>query len=215
MNTDVCTIEVVNLNDLKSAPFNPPSRTDEKRLKTLERKIVQAGRVLIPIIIASQNYIADGHRRVAISRKLGYSTIIAIRYEDMTLADLWSNINGGMLSPGRTTWMQAVRMGMPVECVDNPTRRMIEDLLDIAGTSLFNELADKGRSPWIADHAKIVANYCEKHGDKKFMKKTILWFEEQESQNNTRDAMTAGCPPQVLSSAINDNRPIRQFWGVG
>lgn len=217
MNTQnaIEVIEYVPIESLKAAPFNPPARVEGKRLKNLKRSIEKAGEIIVPIIVTGENYIADGHRRVTIAKELGLETIKAIRKEHWTLADLWSMLNSGVLSPTRVTWMQAVSEGMPIECVeDMEAKRQIEALIRIAGKRLFDELATKGRSPWIGQNAIHTANYCGEQGNDEFCRKTILWFEAHETQNAARDAITAGCPAEVLRSAINDNRPIRQYWGI-
>jgi hypothetical protein len=216
MNTQIAVdvMEVVRVEDLKPAPFNPPTRVEEKRIKKLQRAIERAGEIIVPIVITTDNFIADGHRRVTIAKKLEMPYVKAIRKE-WTLADLWANLNCGVLSPTRVTWMQAVAEGMPIEYVEDlEAKRQIEILIRVVGDRMFQELAQKGRSPWIGQNAIHTANYCGEGNNDEFCRKTIIWFETHGTQNAARDAITAQCPPDVLLAAINDNRPIRQFWGI-
>lgn len=205
-------VEYVPVSSLKFAPFNPASRTEKKAIVKLMREVEKAGKIISPLIVTRENFVADGHRRLTVARELGYEVVPIIR-EDMTLADLWSILNGGNMAVNRKTWMQAVREGMPFDCVPDNEKAILEELIRIVGKKMFNELADNRRSPYIGRTAKFVGRYCGDDSDA-FCKKIILWFEEHNTQSRARTAMTQQCPPDVLMAAIVDNRPIRQFWGV-
>lgn len=206
-------IEYVSPGDLKFAPFNPPSRTEKRALLKLKKSIESAGEVIVPLVVTKDNFVADGHRRLTIARDLGFEFVPVIR-KDETVSELWSILNMGMLVPNSSTWMQAAYAGLSLENIPDKERRMIEDLRRIVGEKVFESLAQARRSPWILNMAKIVANYCDDSSDR-FIKKIIVWFEECQQQFAVRRAMAEGCPAEVLLSAINEQRPIRQYWGIG
>jgi hypothetical protein len=205
-------VEYVSPKALKGAPFNPQSRVSKSALRKLRKTIEKSGRIISPLIITSDNYIADGHRRLAVAMELEFKTVPVIREENWTLADLWSNLNYGIMPINRKGWFQAVYEGMPIEFVPQPERRVLEELKEIAGEELFKELAEKGRSSWIGQTAKMIANYCGRDGDKEFTRKVILHFEKYNSQRILRNALTAQCETKILESAIEEAAPIAQFW---
>lgn len=204
-------IEYVSPDTLKFAPFNPPSRTEKRALTKLRADAEKRGRIVVPILITKDDFVADGHRRLTVARELGFERVPVIR-EDDTLASLWG-MNGTQSPTTRKTWMQAVREGYPLEYVPDEERALISDLIRVAGKKLFDQLADNHRSPYIGKTARFVAGYCSDTSDK-FVKRVILWFEECGTQNAARDAISAKCPADVLLSAINDMRQIRQYWGI-
>jgi ParB-like nuclease family protein len=204
-------IEYANPLDLKYAPFNPPSRTEKRALIKLRMDIEKRKKIIVPLLVTSDNFVADGHRRLTIALELGFDRVPIIR-ENESLAELWG-LNGTQMSVTKKTWMQAVREGYPLEFVPDEERNLIEELIRIVGKKLFEQLSDNRRSPYIGQNAKAVAGYCGDTSDK-FIKQVVIWFEEHETQAIARQAMGAKCPPEVLASAINERRPIRQYWGV-
>jgi hypothetical protein len=207
------TIEYLNVNEIVAAPFNPASRTEKRALTKLRREIEAAGGIIVPLVISGDNVLADGHRRLAIAKELGMETVPVVRHT-MPVADLWRTLNGATRPVTAKTWMEAVHDGMPLESVPDAQQRLIGDLIRIVGRRAFDALSDKSRSPHILSQARMVGRHCGDLGDR-FLKKVILWFEAHEMQLAARKAVDAECPPEVLIAAIEENRPIREYWGIG
>lgn len=206
-------IERVHPDTLKFAPFNPEQRTKPGALTKLKEAIEKAGEIIVPLIVTMDNFVADGHRRLAIARELNYESVPVIR-KDWTLADLWSLLNGGNMPVGRKGWMQAVREGMPLEFVPEKDRKVISDLIQVVGRKMFEKMTDEGRGPQIVVVARAVANYCGHQNDDKFTLKVIKWFIECATLNDAKTAARTGCPPNVLIAAIEEKQKIRQSWGL-
>lgn len=208
----VSTIEMVHVDSLKFAPFNPPSRTTPQAVANLKAHIDGAGKIISPIIVTVDSYVADGHRRLTAARELGWEYVPVIR-EDYNLPDLWCFLNGGNLSVKRRTWMQAVREGMPLDNLPELDHKLISDLIRVVGRKTFEKLSDDGHGPSIVLVAQQIAHYCGDDSDK-FVKKIILWFVECGTLRDAKTAKQGGCPPEILISAIEDGRSIRQTWGL-
>lgn len=205
-------VEMVHPDTLKFAPFNPPIRTSPRALIKLRSEIEEAGEIIIPLVVTYDNFVADGHRRLTIARELGYEVIPIIR-KDYNLAELWSVLNGGIMPVNRKSWIQAVREGMPIECVPDGDRRVISDLIRVMGKKAFNKIVDDGRGPSIIVVAQYIAKYCGNDNDD-FVRKIIEWFLECNSVKEGGDAVRSKCPPEILISAIENKRKINQYWGL-
>lgn len=205
-------VEMVSPDVLKFAPFNPPVRTTTRSIQKLKKEIEKAGKIISPIIITQDNYIADGNRRVTIAKELGYPLVPAIR-EEQNLADLWSILNGGNMPINRKNWMQAVRGGMEMDCVPDSDRKVLEDLIRVMGKKKFEEIVDAGRGPTIIVVAQYVANYCGDSSDK-FVRKVVNWFIECNTLRDAKFFVSNKVPADILTTAIETNRPIKQYWGL-
>ena len=178
----------------------------------LRREIEEAGRIIVPLIISSDNVLADGHRRLAIAKMLGLETVPVIR-DTLTTSALWSTLNAASRPVDAGTWMEAVHDGLPLENVPELQQRLISDLIRIVGKRTFETLSEKHRSPHILKQARWVGRHCGDLSDK-FLRTVILWFESCGMQLRARKAIDADCPPEVLLAAIKENRPIREYWGI-
>lgn len=206
-------VEMCPVDDIRCATFNPVSRTAQRALTKLMGEIKRAGGVLVPLIVSEDGTLADGHRRLACARELGLKVVPVLRYP-VPASQLFTILNSGILATKPKTWMEAVYQGFPLSDVPEAERRDISDLRRIAGKKTFDELARNGRSTWILTLARSVGDYVGRTDDK-YIGRTIRWLERQGQQFATRRAMAEKCPPEVLTGAIDGNRPIRQYWGVG
>lgn len=208
----IATVELVSPDTLKFAPFNPLVRTTSKAVAKLRWEIERAGKIISPLIVTYDNYVADGHRRLTVARELGYVWVPIIR-EDYSLADLWSILNGGNMAVNRKNWMQAVREGMPLECVPEKDRKVLDDLIRVMGKKEFEKIVDDGRGPSIIVVAQYVARYCGDESDK-FVRKVINWFIKCGTLRDAKFFVSQHCPVDVIVDAIESNKKITQYWGV-
>lgn len=204
-------IQNVPLSVIKDAPFNPLSRTTKRALSNLRESIRKHG-VLQPVTLTSDNYLADGHRRVACARELGIETIPAI-YRDGTLSELWSELNIGTLAPRPKTWLEAVAAGMSIDGAPERIKRSITELIELVGEEGIDYYATLQRSPHIVRMVRYIANYAE-DGTTDFMRATLKWLDQHQQQFSARRAIADGCPPDVLHDAIIKCQPLKMTWGV-
>lgn len=208
----VRVVTMVSPDTLKFSPFNPKVRTTSRAVAKLKEKIIKAGKIISPIIITTDSYVADGHRRLTVAKELGY-TLVPVIQEDYNLADLWSMLNGGNMAVNRKNWMQAVRDGMPLECVPDSDKRVLQDLIRVMGKREFEKIVDSGRGPSIIIVAQYVARYCGDESDG-FVRKIIRWFISCETLRDAKFFVSQHCPVEVLMDGINNNKKITQYWGV-
>lgn len=217
MKQSVTRVVDFPIKEIKLAGFNPPVRTYPESLEQLKSQILAAGRVLSPVHIGLDNVLADGHRRVAISRELGYETVPAIISDDTPAEVLWVWLNAGSMNITPSQWFAAVFHGLPVDTANMPMsiRRRIERLIELLEPEQVANLIELGRSPTIIDTASFVARYCDREGDPVFLRQTIVWFTENQSQFSARRAIAEEAPPDLLIEAIQDNKPVRSYWDIG
>lgn len=212
------TLQIIDfpIAHIKTAGFNPPMRTTPAALEQLKTQILAAGRILSPVHIARGDTLADGHRRVAVAKELQMTTVPALVWPDWEAPALWVWLNAGMMDITPSQWLAAVFHGLPLDTANMPMsiRRRIERLSELLDRQEMARLIELGRSPTIIDTAAYVARYCERDGDPAFLKRTINWFIDTQSQFSARRAIGEEAPPDLLIEAIEESRPIHSQWAM-
>ena len=68
-NTRASVVHLVPIDSVKAAPWNPASRTSQRRISKLVASIEDVG-LLYPLLIDTHGNIVDGHRRHAALKQL-------------------------------------------------------------------------------------------------------------------------------------------------
>lgn len=201
---------------INKAGFNPPVRTYPVSLERLKAQILAAGCILVPVYLAKDDVLADGHRRVAVAEELGWETVPAICHTDTPAEVLWVQLNSATMHVTASQWFAAVYHGLPVDVALMPMdiRRNIEELTGLMSREDISRLIELGRSPSIIRTARFVTNYCERADDLEFLKNTILWFIDNQSQFSARRAIAEGAPVDLLIEAIEEGRAIHSQWAI-
>ncbi len=207
-------IEFVGLDDINTASWNPPARVTPQALAELRNQIEAVGGILQPLILARGDILADGHRRLAVARELGYQRVPVRRLHEFEPDELWARLNAGTLSVSKKTWGQAVRYGLTTEVVPLSTKNQIAELIRLLGKRRYDDLIDNKRSPGILYWAVRLSRYCEDDSDK-WIKSCLIWLDDHNQQLNVRIAMQQSCPPETIIRAVKENRPLQRYWGVG
>lgn len=204
------------IKDIKTAGFNPPVRTTPAALEQLKVQVLAAGGILAPVHIDGDGVLADGHRRVAVARELQMETVPAFIWPEWKAEALWVWLNAGSMDITPSQWFAAVFHGLPLDTANMPMsiRRRIERLSELLDREDVARLIELGRSPTIIDTAAFVARYCEREDDSTFLKKTVLWFLDNQSQFSARRAIADECPPDLLIEAIEEGKGVRSYWDV-
>lgn len=204
------------IGKINKAGFNPPVRTYDVSLERLKAQILAAGSILSPVHIGRGDVLADGHRRVAIAEELGWETVPARVHPDTPAEVLWVQLNSGTMHVTASQWFAAVYFGLPVDVALMPMdiRRNIEELSSLMSREDIARLIELGRSPSIIRTARYVATYCERSDDLDFLKKTILWFIDNQSQFSARRAIAEGAPTDLLIEAIEEGQAIHSQWTI-
>jgi hypothetical protein len=193
----------VKTDSLKPAPFNPEGRT--QNVKDLERSIEKYGFwPFCPILITSDNMIADGHRRWTAAKNLGLEDV-PVEVVEMEVGELWAQFNGTRRDVSSRESLYAYTHGMGT--LPERGRRAIERLKKIIGEKGLKHLSDMNISPNILSVARSIAAYC---GDKSdaFTAKVIYWLIENSTQRAAIMAMQNDIPSKVLKQAVEENRII-------
>ena len=204
------------VNDIKTAGFNLPVRTTPAALEQLKVQVLAAGGILSPVHIDGNGVLADGHRRVAVARELQMETVPAFIWPEWKAEALWVWLNAGSMDITPSQWFAAVFHGLPLDTANMPMsiRRRIERLSELLDNEELARLIELGRSPTIIDTAAYVARYCERDGDPAFLKRTINWFIDTQSQFSARRAIGEEAPPDLIIEAIEEGSQIHSQWSM-
>lgn len=198
-------VEMVNVADIKAAPFNPPDRTEKANLETLKAAILQANEIISPIIVSRDLHLIDGHRRLAVARELGWTAVPCIIVE-YGLQEGWALLNGATRPIGAKGWTAAAAYGMDTRYMPKEQARRIERIRQIAGDEGLTILADKRMSNWFIQQVNSVARAI---GDmsEEYMKTIMLWLINHKQQYPARRAIELGMLEE-LAYAIAEDKPL-------
>jgi hypothetical protein len=140
-------IKLVSCNNLKANPIQPTVRTSTKSICNLKHNIEKYG-LLQPIFISKDNFIIDGHRRVAVFKKLGYKNITANIYngelKDYNYMNLWIKSNQDNMRIKSTIYLTAYLKGVDVP---NYISKMIVFIVEHINRKFIRYLINKNISP--------------------------------------------------------------------
>lgn len=203
--------------EIKVSKFNPARRTDRNQLSGLLISIQQVG-ILHPLDLASDNVLADGHRRLACAKILKLPTVpVAIHKESpLDAPALWVVLNSETMNLTPSQWLAAVDAGLPMETPGFPEslKRRITQLLEFVGKEGIHQLVDAGRSPHIMDVADRIVRYTDKRDDPVFAKMTVSWLLKSGNVFSARSAIAEEIPNDILIEAIEQSTELVRVWDV-
>lgn len=211
------TMQVVykRVEDIKVSPFNPSARVTDLALHVLEEEIKLDGEILQPLTISEDGFLSDGHRRLAIAKKLGIVEVPTITKKGYSNTELWRKMNTGTRRMGSADVFQAIVLhNAPIEALPNYFRYPIETLIDLVGIDLAKEIAEKGYTPHIVRTIQQVMKYCKREEDPTFAQFVTRWLIEQRQNYAVRKAMESKVPLEDILIAINENKKLVKAWKV-
>ena len=194
---------LVPVDDIQTAPFQPKDRTEKQALKKLMRTIKEAGRVIVPLVVAADGTLADGHRRLACAKALGY-THVPVLFEGGAADWLFAVVNGGIMPPKAKTWGGAVASGLDPALVPSEVRGWILDMLRLLGTEGFADMASR-RSPAIMQSVRSFVEYVGDESDD-FQRAALVWMDKYNMVRPIIDAMRDCAAPDALMAAVHEDR---------
>jgi hypothetical protein len=195
------------------AGFNPKKRMRKSILKKLRDSISEHG-ILCPLMVGKDGVLADGHRRLLCAVELGIETVPVI-FLELNASDAYIQVNDSQKASTSADKIQAVDQGLPLESLDQKSRRDIIRLMTIMGDDGFSMLADRGRGLTVLRDAIRVARHIGFKSNKD-LRTIILWFEKWGMQYKTRKAIEKGSvSPDVVRAAILENRPLQERYVIG
>jgi len=196
--------ETIKITELKSAKWNPHSRTTPKAIKTLADSIGEHGQ-LVPIVVTENDKgydIADGHRRVAAIELLGGKEVNAVIVSGLPQIDLYSELNG-TARPLRGVELTDVALaggnlrGQAAKCW--------QSLVDELGTKQLRNLHGERRfSPFWWDKARRLADYAgTEYGE------TFIWLVTSGTAlTHVSVAMSGDMRPATLKRTIRSGKKL-------
>lgn len=199
-------IFMIDIDDIKGAPFNPDTRTMPKNLRVLRDLIIKYG-FRVPVQFSRDGILGDGHRRVACARSIGLKQIPAFR-QDLSVDEVFE-LNNGARKITDKELLKAYDNGFRNILAGKLSR--LQTLRDLIGEDGIHRLAEKDISIFILSMARMVTNYCQ-IDDNDFTRRCIWWLVDYKQQFMVRRAIGGGIAPEVLERAVNEGKKIAQRW---
>ncbi len=204
--------EQLSLDRLTPANHNPIGRSEIKNCVELQKSIKRYG-VLQPIIVVKNGagfVVADGHRRIACSLRLGLSTIPALvrkeKQDDIYRESVSRRKSGREIVEIYQTNPNAVSA---------LSKRQLDGFKKFYGEVEFYRALGKGaiisgfvRARRVDAYigVKLVNTYTRKQPDN--LVKIITWLYEHNQHGAVRRAMKQGFPPGSIWKCIKANKPL-------
>ncbi len=199
-------INMVSVDELRAAKFNPNKRTTPKNLSGLMSSVAANG-MPVPIVITEDKHVGDGHRRLACAKLLGWTEVPAVVWPGKTAEQIWSTLNAHQMNMTAAQWLEAVVCGMSIDQPEIPRRLAndIRELLEILDQDTVWRLIEEGRSPDILSTAKYINRKIE-WSDREHLVATIKWLIEYNASNKARNIISGAYDVGILAEAIESNR---------
>lgn len=196
------TVTLVPIKEIKSAPWNPPNRVEERRLRKLQESIEDIGQIY-PIVLDEKRNVVDGHRRLAIAKKKGQKHIPAI-----TVSSEFQHAYGSI------QLNQMKLSGNDLLCVylSNPNallanqRSNIANIEEQCGRGMVEMLYKAGLTGHVFGTAMKVVRYLEAKID---VKDALRWIVKHSMGRTIEALIEGGIPSESILKAIKNNRPIK------
>lgn len=201
------TVRQVAISDLRLAPYNPKHRTkaDSPFLRQLEKSIVDIG-LIHPIDINKANDVIDGHRRVAIAKKLGWETIPALIVEgerERIYADVNATARGLSGADKLQVWLSEPTAVTP------RVAATFENAAELVGRDMLEKMAKNGQSLRLYRQAREIANYVSGETSGPLVRKALTWQIRHANSLVVRQYLAARHPPRVLREALEKDADLK------
>ena len=198
-------VQILRVNEIIEAPFNPPGRIEKGKLESLRDSIARLG-ILTPLTVSRDKRLIDGHRRLACAKALGMTEVPCL-VVSVGLQEGWTEHNVHTAPISAAQLMYANSLGLSEEYIPPKQRSIIARFRETAGER-YEEFSAAGVSPNAIHAAWKAAKYVGR--DTMGWKRKILWWMiDTTSQWHTERAIRLGFDPVVLRSAIMEGKPLR------
>lgn len=199
-------VQFVNVNDLKPAPFNPSFRTSEKATKDLVRSMNEKGFLNTePIKITRDNYIADGHRRWTVAKKLGITYIPAL-VTHLNLDEAWATSQEATRPVSTKEVMEAQLRGLKAP-LRNSVGKNLTYYTNKYGEDIIRYVYEHGKSIPLIQVAERVYRYVGWNEDS--ISLVLRWIIENKMSNLVQLIIAQGVLKDALREKIENNEPIK------
>ena len=201
------------ISRLKFNPRNPVVRTDTTHtgFKSLRHNIQKNG-LLTPIVIANDNRIIDGNRRVTALKELGVKRVVVIQHNSTsheTFDNLFVACHSDTMKINCCQELERYLLGAQVR---STTLYAIKGLEAIGGKKVLRQIVNVHKSP-ISFFIGIstVRSYAGR-SDKKFLQQALTWMLTVGSAYRLKSAIAEFVPVNRLVNAIEKRIPLVSEW---
>ena len=160
----------VLLSDIESSLVQPPSRTSEKALNSLQLELCASGILTFPVVAkipGFKKYVAiDGHRRLAVLKALGHEKAYVVLFEADSRAEaeaMFARMNAVHVRIyGRDhffAWSHACDRDMQLASMPRSIAAHIKTLVKILGVTEAVDLGKQRVDPSNAQKAYVAFNF--------------------------------------------------------
>jgi hypothetical protein len=195
--------EQILVSSIIPAKYNPKQRTDN--IGQLMKSIKDHG-IIMPLIIDSNNNLIDGHRRLASAKALKIAKVPVIQMDSKLTKDKAFEIinsTSKKISNHDLIFIHVNGGSIPKRALNK-----INQLEELVGKDGLKRLGERGATYTVLNYAWIVRKYCGESSDN-FLKKTVFWLIDNKMIYAVRRAMEGKVKKDVISRAINLNRPLK------
>lgn len=199
----------VPLKSLKGAAYNPPKRVEEERTKALSASMEEIG-LIYPIVVTDKNEIIDGHRRVAVAKRLGWKTIPAIVISG-NRERIYAVVN---TTPAKMNGNDALGVWLRCQQAVTPRAQLVfQRIQEALGRPLMERMYSAGLSAATYRMAVHISRYCDADTPET-AQRVVEWLMKFSLTFQARKAIEDGQSPRVLMKAIRAMKPIKMNLAV-
>lgn len=200
-------VKRIKLSDVKLAEYNPKARSDPRGSpRHLSKSIAKVG-LLYPILVARNNDLIDGHRRIAAAKILGWDDIPALVAAVESREEAYAEVNNNaeMFSGNDVLniWLKN-----PLAVSKTVVRKM-ERSEEVIGRTMMVRIAKKGMSLRIFTLALSITKYVGQDEDVRFTRRTVSWLMKHRNVGIVREYLLAKQPAKTLFTSIVADRSIK------
>ena len=209
----VLVFKTVLVNTLKFNPLNPVLRTDETHagFKALVHNIRTNG-LLTPIIIANNNMIIDGNRRLRALQILGVKKVAVIKHNSSThttFDDLFVACNESTMLINACQELERYLNGAKVK---TSTYYAIKKVEDVGGRKTLRQIVNVNKSPITFSIGLSQVRSYTGRTDKTFLCLALKWMLNTGSAYRLKAAINEFIPVPRIISAIENKIPLVNKW---
>ena len=209
----VMTFKTVLLSSLKFNPLNPVIRTDETHyaFKALVNNIRNNG-LLAPIIVANDNMIIDGNRRVSALKLLNVKKVPVIMHNSTShvrFDNLFVSCNEDTMKINACQELERYLNGAKVK---KTTYYSIKKVEEIGGKPTLRQIVNVGKSPVSFAIGLGQLRVYTGRSDTKFLKLGLKWMLGVGSAYRLKAAINEYVPVPRLVKCIETQTPLVSKW---
>lgn len=198
--------QICKVGELIGATYNPPNRCSAERTRELSASMELVG-MLHPITITPSRTIIDGHRRLAVAKRLKWKEVECnVISDENPPEEIYASVN---TTPRRMSGNDA--LGVWLKCPRAVTIRAdkaFAKMEEAIGRVLVKKIYDSGCSMRVYRTAVAISRYCDDSTDET-IREVTAWLLDFAAIGHVMKALDAGVNPKKIMKAIHDKQPIK------